>query len=574
MQELDNGVRKFKFIHAADIHLGYRQYQLNERFRDFNRAFKWLLDEAVQEQVDFILIAGDFFHHGNINPETLLISYNYLSEFKQKTNGKVPVIVIEGNHDSRPYGHLRSWLQVLASMKLIVLLDIKRSDHGSGGSHPSFKFIKYNPKVSKGGYYQIPDTDIYIYGIRYMGYLTRDLLKSIKNAIQTDGFNILMMHFGVRGQLGEKVDGIEENYFIDLQNKVDYFALGHYHKQYTLMTSKAGRNGNEPWLFNPGSLEVTQSLEVDYPRGIFIGEIYEENGRYTFTYRANNNVANRRFIKREYDLTNYLYFKTFQQKVVDDLSIELDKLRPGESLKDLDYRDLSIPMIIINLNGTLEMPPDQFNLDALSDEIKAKFKVLSVHYINSTQKVIGDININTDINLNRSQIEYNILKEIISTDNQLYTERAEDISKMMVNLKKYLIEKSDPRQFLKDLEDWWDENDFSEYLNKRIDLIQTKSKKNKENAQEKNAKVKNKNKNDKEVAPVKDKKGLHSHPFNKISTESGGLIKENNKKLKEEKGLKEKEKTEKKDEKNKERTTKKGVRSKKNQPVTLDFFKK
>ncbi|MBD3353494.1 MAG: hypothetical protein GF364_18570, partial [Candidatus Lokiarchaeota archaeon] len=50
-----------KFIHAADCHLGYRQYNSKERYKDFNRSFKWLLDLTLKEQPDFLLIAGDLF---------------------------------------------------------------------------------------------------------------------------------------------------------------------------------------------------------------------------------------------------------------------------------------------------------------------------------------------------------------------------------------------------------------------------------------------------------------------------------------------------------------------------------
>ena len=50
-----------KFIHAADLHLGYRQYGLAERFNDFSRVFRHIVDQAIEQQVDFVLLAGDLF---------------------------------------------------------------------------------------------------------------------------------------------------------------------------------------------------------------------------------------------------------------------------------------------------------------------------------------------------------------------------------------------------------------------------------------------------------------------------------------------------------------------------------
>ena len=57
----------FKFIHAADIHLDSPLLNLgrydgapSETFRNpVRRAFDKLIDLAVAEEVDFLLIAGD-----------------------------------------------------------------------------------------------------------------------------------------------------------------------------------------------------------------------------------------------------------------------------------------------------------------------------------------------------------------------------------------------------------------------------------------------------------------------------------------------------------------------------------
>ncbi len=47
-----------RFMHVADVHLGYQQYGLKERFNDFSRVFLHLVDEAIAQQVDFIMLAG------------------------------------------------------------------------------------------------------------------------------------------------------------------------------------------------------------------------------------------------------------------------------------------------------------------------------------------------------------------------------------------------------------------------------------------------------------------------------------------------------------------------------------
>ena len=47
-----------QFMHVADVHLGYQQYGSKERFNDFSRVFLHIVDQAVERQVDFVLLDG------------------------------------------------------------------------------------------------------------------------------------------------------------------------------------------------------------------------------------------------------------------------------------------------------------------------------------------------------------------------------------------------------------------------------------------------------------------------------------------------------------------------------------
>jgi DNA repair protein SbcD/Mre11 len=62
-----------RFIHTADIHLGktYRNsLGENERYEDFFRCLSGIVKDALDEEVDFVLICGDLFHTGQILPRT------------------------------------------------------------------------------------------------------------------------------------------------------------------------------------------------------------------------------------------------------------------------------------------------------------------------------------------------------------------------------------------------------------------------------------------------------------------------------------------------------------------------
>ncbi|MEM9804918.1 MAG: metallophosphoesterase, partial [Cyanobacteria bacterium P01_D01_bin.56] len=90
-----------KFLHVADVHLGFDRYNSKVRTTDF---FHTLLDVferyAIREAVDFVLVAGDLFVHRMIQP-AILNQAQLCLQTLQAAN--IPVIAIEGNHDNCPY---------------------------------------------------------------------------------------------------------------------------------------------------------------------------------------------------------------------------------------------------------------------------------------------------------------------------------------------------------------------------------------------------------------------------------------------------------------------------------------
>jgi len=114
------------FIHASDIHLGYAQYGLEERFRDYARAFQSVIKYAIDHRVEFILISGDLFHKRNINAPTYLQAYKVLQELKDRSPS-TQVYAIEGNHDLAFHQDGKSWLEILNSQGLLRLIRLKEA---------------------------------------------------------------------------------------------------------------------------------------------------------------------------------------------------------------------------------------------------------------------------------------------------------------------------------------------------------------------------------------------------------------------------------------------------------------
>lgn len=112
-------MRAFSFVHAADLHLGYSQYGLEVRRQDFDRAFQELVDRTIEMQPDFMIIAGDLFHHArqsNVTLESAIQNFNRLREVG------IPVLTVDGSHDSAPNALTGTVLNPLDSAGLIHYL--------------------------------------------------------------------------------------------------------------------------------------------------------------------------------------------------------------------------------------------------------------------------------------------------------------------------------------------------------------------------------------------------------------------------------------------------------------------
>ena len=110
-----------KFLHISDVHLGCTRYQLPESPRDFFDAWLDVLQRyAIGENVDFVIMCGDFFHKRNVPPETMNYAVAGLTVLKE---AGIPVVSIEGNHDQKHTDSDYSWLRSLANWNLVYLLE-------------------------------------------------------------------------------------------------------------------------------------------------------------------------------------------------------------------------------------------------------------------------------------------------------------------------------------------------------------------------------------------------------------------------------------------------------------------
>ena len=94
-----------KFLHAADLHLGAPLESLGESIDSgtynrikplVNKAFDRLIDVAIAEEVDFVVLAGDVYDNADRDPGA---QRRFLLGLRRLTDAGIKVFMVHGNHD-------------------------------------------------------------------------------------------------------------------------------------------------------------------------------------------------------------------------------------------------------------------------------------------------------------------------------------------------------------------------------------------------------------------------------------------------------------------------------------------
>ena len=84
-------------LHTADVHLegdGYGDARQQAAHRQAGRrVFQRIVDRALLDEVDLLLIAGDLFDHNRVSDEAVDFVRSELARLRQ------PVVILPGNHD-------------------------------------------------------------------------------------------------------------------------------------------------------------------------------------------------------------------------------------------------------------------------------------------------------------------------------------------------------------------------------------------------------------------------------------------------------------------------------------------
>jgi exonuclease SbcD len=102
-----------RFLHTADWHVGQRLSGFGgSRHAEHEAVLKEMVEIAVREKIDCLLVAGDMFHSRSPHPDDERIVFAFFAELIAR---KIPVVAICGNHDHpRRLAAMRSLLSPLS----------------------------------------------------------------------------------------------------------------------------------------------------------------------------------------------------------------------------------------------------------------------------------------------------------------------------------------------------------------------------------------------------------------------------------------------------------------------------
>lgn len=247
-----------KILHTSDLHIGkyIGTYDLKE---DTEYVLNQVVDTAIRERVEVVLISGDIFDRPNPSEEAIKM---YVSFLKKLLDKNIKVIAISGNHDS--------------GIRLSAYKDILGKGYFVEGEFNSpMRKVSLNDEYGPVNFYMLPFFTPFIVksnlklekGLENYDLAMDEIIK--RENIDTSQRNIILAHQFVAGF---KFGGSEEDFSysngdeknvagvgiisLDKFQNFDYVALGHIHKPQKI---------SRETIRYSGSLLKYKTSEIDGP---------------------------------------------------------------------------------------------------------------------------------------------------------------------------------------------------------------------------------------------------------------------------------------------------------------------
>lgn len=266
---------KIKILHCADFHFDTPFRELagaaaEKRKEDLRETFGRVIQIAKEEEVDVMLISGDFFDNERVMKTTL---DHIIKKFEEISN--VRVFISPGNHDPytpKSYYHLVQWPEN------VHIFD----SHATGIA--------------------IPDLNLWVYGAGFSKFHEKQALLQGFQVEDRTMMNIMVLH----GEVVSEGQGSDYNPITQKsisESGLDYLALGHKHSFSGIM--KAGETF---WAYS-GNPEG-RGFDETGSKGVLLGTL--EKGRCDLYFQE---ICKRRYMTVKVDIEGLDTYEEITEKI-------------------------------------------------------------------------------------------------------------------------------------------------------------------------------------------------------------------------------------------------------------------
>ncbi len=236
----------FRFIHTADLHLdsplsslALRNAELGDLVRGATRkALERIVDLAIAEQVDAVIVAGDLYDGSQTSMATALF---LMEEMRRLERAAIRVFLIRGNHD--------------AQSQITRELTFPPNVHVFDGRGRPVK-----AGTLAGG------REVHVHGVSFaQPHAPSSLLPAFRAPVP-DAVNIGLLHTSLAG--ASRHDPYAPVGLADLvAHGFDYWALGHIHQRRV--------HAQGPWIVMPGNPQG-RDINEGGPKGVMLATVADD----------------------------------------------------------------------------------------------------------------------------------------------------------------------------------------------------------------------------------------------------------------------------------------------------------
>ncbi len=391
-------MKPFSFVHVADLHLGYAQYNLDARRQDFDNAFREVVDKTIELKPNFMLIAGDLFQVARPSNVTLETA---ITNFRRLRDAGIPVLTVDGGHDSAPNVVTGTILNPLDSAGLVHYLP--RHEGASWRDESCYVYGVPNYRTKRRTDEQLPL-----------------FLEQNKPVPDPSLFNIFLFHMAVDLPYINKPYQMEAEASPELMpNGFNYFAGGHVHKPWN------GKFKNGLLVYS-GCTETVSYDDAQVEKGFYQVEVNEKG---VPTLNRIKLESPRRFIVLEPDYTGMIPAKITQ-----------------EAVKLVKENDVEGAIMVLVLRGTLPSEANRAEIDLARIREAAQKALLVYPTLRLKETEVPEEVIRAIFEGGLKDLKTKSYEYFIQIFSERYSrEQAEKIARLAVNILEPLVRKDEDR---------------------------------------------------------------------------------------------------------------------------------